>query len=108
MGAAMARTIRLMTELWAILIPLAALGAIGDAELGGAASAVVFLAFVALAQSVHVAAVCVSIVAPDSARAILDGMNAWLERHSRTLLIGLSLVFGVWLIVRSLTALGIL
>ncbi|HET7828503.1 MAG TPA: GAP family protein [Candidatus Limnocylindrales bacterium] len=103
MGAAV---IGLNPKLWAFTI--AALGAIGDAELGVAASVGVFVVFVIAAQSVHLAAIGVSVVAPERSRAMLDGMNAWLERHSRALLIGLSLVFGLWLVVRSLTAFGIL
>jgi threonine/homoserine/homoserine lactone efflux protein len=93
-------------KLWAFTI--AALGAIGDAELGVAASVAVFVVFVIAAQSVHLAAIGVSVVAPERSRAMLDGMNAWLERHSRALLIGLSLVFGLWLVLRSLGAFGIL
>ena len=103
MGAAV---IGLNPKLWAFTI--AALGAIGDAELGVAASVAVFVVFVIAAQSVHLAAIGVSVVAPERSRAMLDGMNAWLERHSRVLLIGLSLVFGLWLVVRSLGAFGIL
>ena len=103
MGAAV---IGLNPKLWAFTI--AALGAIGDAELGVAASVAVFVVFVIAAQSVHLAAIGVSVVAPERSRAMLDGMNAWLERHSRALLIGLSLVFGLWLVVRSLGAFGIL
>ena len=67
-----------------------------------------FLVFVAVAQSVHLAAIAVTILAPRRAQAILDGLNGWLERHSRTLLIGLSAVFGVWLLVLALRAFGIL
>jgi threonine/homoserine/homoserine lactone efflux protein len=102
MGAAV---IGLNPKLWAFTI--AALGAIGDADLGGAASVAVFLVFVIAAQSVHLGAIGISILAPDRSREVLDGMNAWLERRSRALLIGLSAVFGAWLIARSLAAFGI-
>jgi hypothetical protein len=93
-------------KLWAFTI--AAIGAIGDADLGGAASVGAFVAFVALAQSVHLAAIAVTMLAPGRAKVVLDGLNGWLERHSRTLLIGLSAVFGVWLLVLALRAFGIL
>ena len=102
MGAAV---IALNPKLWAFT--LAALGAIGDAELGGVGSVAAFLGFVIAAQSVHLAAIGIAIVAPDRSRTILDGMSSWLERHSRTLLIGLSVVFGAWLIAKSLAAFGI-
>ena len=47
-------------------------------------------------------------MAPARAERALGGMNAWLERHSRTVLIVFSGVFGVWLLARSLAAFGIL
>jgi threonine/homoserine/homoserine lactone efflux protein len=102
MGAAV---IGLNPKLWAFTI--AALGAIGDAGLGTSGSVAAFLVFVILAQAVHLAAIGVSIVAPDRSRVILDGLNAWFERHSRTLLVGLSVVFGTWLILKALAAFGI-
>jgi hypothetical protein len=88
---------------WAVTI-----GAIGDAELTGAGAVFVFLVFVAGAQAVHLATIGVTVVAPDQARVILDGLNGWLERHSQVLLIGLSLVFGTWLIAKAVVAFGIL
>lgn len=100
-----AGVIALNPKLWAFT--LAALGAIGDAELSGAIAVAAFLVFVLLAQSVHLVAIGVSIVAPDRARILLDSMNAWLERHGRALLIGLSVVFGAWLVARSVAAFGI-
>jgi threonine/homoserine/homoserine lactone efflux protein len=101
-----AAVIAVNPKLWAFTI--AAIGAIGDAELTGAGAVLAFLVFVAGAQAVHLATIGVTILAPDRARVILDGLNGWLERHSRTLLIGLSLVFGVWLIATAFAAFGIL
>ena len=103
MGAAV---IALNPKLWAFTI--AAIGAIGDAQLTGAGAVVAFLVFVAGAQSLHLATSGVTILAPARARTILDGLNGWLERYSRRLLIGLSAVFGAWLLVLSLRAFGIL
>jgi threonine/homoserine/homoserine lactone efflux protein len=103
MGAAV---IGLNPKLWAFTI--AALGAIGDADLDAAASIGAFLVFIVGAQLVHLVAIAVSIIAPDRARDMLDALNRWLERHSRTLLIALSVVFGAWLIGVSLAAFGIL
>ena len=67
-----------------------------------------FLVFVAGAQAVHLATIGVTDPGAGSGRVILDGLNGWLERHSRVLLIGLSLVFGTWLIAKALAAFGIL
>ena len=93
-------------KLWAFTI--AAMGAIGDAQLGGPASVGAFLVFVVVAQSVHLTAIAVTGLAPDRAKVVLDGLNGWLERHSRTLLIGLSAVFGVWLLLLALESFAIL
>jgi hypothetical protein len=102
-GAAL---IALNPKLWAFT--LGTLGAIGDAELSGAAGLAAFLVFVVIAQGFHVGAIALTVVAPARAERVLGGMNAWLERHSRTVLIGFSGVFGVWLLARSLAAFGIL
>ena len=103
MGAAV---IAVNPKLWAFTI--AAIGAIGDAQLGGPASVGAFLVFVIVAQSVHLTAIAVTALAPDRAKVVLDSLNAWLERYSRTLLIGLSVVFGVWLLLLALESFGIL
>jgi threonine/homoserine/homoserine lactone efflux protein len=103
MGAAL---IALNPKLWAFT--LGTLGAIGDAELTGAAGLAAFLVFVVIAQGFHLGAIALTVAAPDRAERVLGGMNAWLERHSRTVLIVFSGVFGVWLLARSLAAFGIL
>jgi len=103
MGAAL---IALNPKLWAFT--LGTLGAIGDAELTGAAGLAAFLVFVVIAQGFHLGAIALTAVAPARAERVLGGMNAWLERHSRTVLIVFSGVFGVWLLARSLAAFGIL
>jgi threonine/homoserine/homoserine lactone efflux protein len=103
MGAAL---IALNPKLWAFT--LGTLGAIGDAELTGAAGLAAFLVFVAIAQGFHLGSIALTVVAPARAERVLGGMNAWLERHSRTVLIAFSGVFGVWLLAKSLAAFGIL
>jgi len=103
MGAAL---IALNPKLWAFT--LGTLGAIGDAELPGAAGFAAFLVFVVIAQGFHLGAIGLTVVAPARADRALGGMSAWLERHSRTVLIAFSGVFGVWLLARSLAAFGIL
>jgi threonine/homoserine/homoserine lactone efflux protein len=102
MGAAL---ITLNPKLWAFT--LGALGAIGDAELSAPASLAAFLVFVVIAQSFHLGSIVLTVVAPARAERTLGGMNAWLERHSRIVLIVFSGVFGVWLLARSLAAFGI-
>jgi threonine/homoserine/homoserine lactone efflux protein len=93
-------------KLWAFTI--AAIGAIGDAQLDGPASIAAFLVFVIVAQSVHLTAIAVTALGPDRAKVVLDSLNVWLVRYSRTLLIGLSMVFGVWLLLLALESFGIL
>ena len=103
MGAAV---IALNPKLWAFT--LGTLGAIGDAGLTGVASLGAFLVFVVIAQGFHLGSIALTVLAPARAERVLGGMNAWLERHSRTVLIGFSAVFGVWLLLKSLAAFGIL
>jgi threonine/homoserine/homoserine lactone efflux protein len=103
LGAAL---IALNPKLWAFT--LGAIGAIGDAELSKPASLAAFLVFVVIAQAFHLGSIALTLVAPDRAQRVLGGMSAWLERHSRIVLIVFSGVFGVWLLARSLAAFGIL
>ena len=103
MGAAL---IALNPKLWAFT--LGALGAIGDAELSGPAGLAAFLVFVVIAQAFHLGSIALTVVSPARADRVLGGMNAWLERHSRVVLIVFSGVFGFWLLAKSLAVFGVL
>jgi hypothetical protein len=98
--------VALSPKLWAFT--LAGIGAIADAELSLAGGWLVFIVFVALSQAGHLAALTLTAVAPRRAEAVLGGAAAALERHSRTLMIGLSAAFGIWFLLKALVAFGIL
>src|SRR4029079_14248096 len=75
-------------KLWAFT--LAAIGAIGDAQLGAAEGWLVYVVFVVLASGIHVAALAFAVVAPTRADAALGRVVDALERNSRPVLIGVS------------------
>ena len=87
---------------------LGAIAAIGDAGLGMGGSVVAFLLFVALAESIHLAAVGFAYAAPTRAEAGLARFSALLERYNGPIMIVLGLVFGTWFLVKALTGLGII
>lgn len=92
-------------KLWAFT--LGAIGAIGDAELDAVEGWVVFASWVVAAQALHLVAWLSVAVAPRQAEPLLDGAGVMLERHSRPLVIGVSLVFGIWFLFRALAAFGV-
>jgi hypothetical protein len=87
---------------------LGAIAAIGDARLGSGGSIVAFLLFVALAESIHLAAVGFAYAAPARADAGLARFSALLGRYNGPIMIVLGLVFGTWFLAKALTGLGII
>jgi hypothetical protein len=87
---------------------LGAIAAIGDAGLGMGGSILAFLLFVALAESIHLAAVGFAYAAPARADAGLARFSVLLERYNGLIMIVLGLVFGTWFLVKALTGLGII
>jgi hypothetical protein len=90
------------------IFTLGAIAAIGDADLGRTSSILTFLAFVALAEGVHVVVLTMAFVAPTRSDAALASASDWLTRRNRTIVIVISLVFGVWFLVKALDGLGVL
>ncbi len=64
--------------------------------------------FVLLAEAVPIAVVAYAALAPESSRAVLDRVSAWLEKNNRIIVIVLGLVFGVWFLLKALQGLGVL
>ena len=87
---------------------LGAIAAIGEAGMGAAASAGTFLAFVVLAHSLQLAMLAVAFLAPNRADAMVTWFSTMLERYSRPLLAGVSLVFGAWFLLKGLDGLGVI
>jgi hypothetical protein len=92
-------------KLWAFT--LGAIGAIGDAQLGPGEGWIVFAVWVAMAQALHLLAWLSAIVSPGMAEPVLARAGRGLERYSRPIVIGISLLFGAWFILKALSAFGV-
>lgn len=103
MGAAV---VGLSPKLWAL--SLGAIGAIVDAGLDPVAAGLAFVAWVVLAQSLHLLGLLGVAVAPATVEPLLERAGGALERHSRLLLIGASLVFGLWFLAKAAATFGFL
>jgi len=75
---------------------LSAIAVIEQGELSLAGSALIYLLFVLAAQSLVLAPILVSAVAPTQAARMLDAIQGWLERNNRAVVIAASSIFGVW------------
>jgi hypothetical protein len=93
-------------KLW--VFTLGAISAIGLAGLGQGAAAVTFLAFVLLAESIHIIVIGLAFAMPARSAAMLDGIVGFLARYNRVIMIVLGAVFGTWFLVKALSGLGVL
>jgi hypothetical protein len=74
---------------------LSAIAVIEQAQLSRAGNVVTYLFFVLAAQSLVLAPILVSAVAPVQAAKLLDAIQGWLERNNRAIVIAASSIFGV-------------
>jgi len=84
---------------------LSAIAVIEQGELSHAGNVLAYLLFVLAAQSLVLAPIIVSAVAPTQAARMLDAMQGWLERNSRVIVITVLLIFGVWLLWKGIAGL---
>jgi len=77
------------------VLTLAAISTIGAADLGGLTDAGLYLLYVLVAQLLIVTPLVMYALSPAKADKPLRAAQAWLERHSTTILIVVSLIFGV-------------
>ncbi|HMF89484.1 MAG TPA: GAP family protein [Candidatus Angelobacter sp.] len=103
--AAGAGYIAINAKLW--IFTLTAIDAIEGVHLGVKSSIVVYLVFVALAQSVSLTILLLAISSSSRSAAVLDGLSGWLARNARTVSVVLSLVFGTWFLFKALNRLGV-
>jgi hypothetical protein len=96
--------VALSAKLWAFT--LGAIGAIRDAGLDPAVGWVVFIVWVLAAEALHLLALLAAVLAPARADVLLARAGGALERHSRVVMIGLGLVFGVWFLLKAIAAFG--
>ena len=75
---------------------LSAIAVIEQGELSHAGNVLAYLFFVLAAQSLVLAPVLISAVAPAQSTKLLDAIHDWLERNNRAIVIAASSIFGVW------------
>lgn len=80
---------------------LSAIAIIDEANLGKIASVLAYVLFIAAAQSLMLAPIIASAVAPAGSSKIVAAMLGWLERNSRAITIAVSLIFAVWFLSKS-------
>ena len=84
---------------------LSAIAIIDEARLGTAFSALAYLIFVIAAQSLMIAPIVSSAVAPTRSAKMVEVMLRWLERNSRLITIAVSVIVGTWFLVKGTTGL---
>lgn len=93
-------------KLWALT--LAATGAIAEAGLDTTAAAGTYLIYAIGAVALHLAILASTVLAPARAEPVIAGLAGALERYDRPLMIALSLIFGVWFLIKALDGFGLL
>jgi hypothetical protein len=84
---------------------LAAIDVIQGAALDGTAGAGLYLVFTLATQTLVLLPILVYAVAPQQSARPLRAAQAWLERNNRPIVIGVSLLFGLWFLVKGLVGL---
>jgi hypothetical protein len=87
------------------LFTLGALGIIREGNLPNAKSTLAFLIFVIGAQSLVLAPILVSTLAPKHSSHLLEISSQWMERNNRRVMIVVSAVFGTYFIHKGITEL---
>ena len=84
---------------------LSAIAVIEQGELSQAGNVLAYLFFVLAAQSLVLAPILVSAVAPAQSTKLLDAIQGWLERNNRAIVIAASSIFGVWFLWKGIAGL---
>lgn len=90
-------------KLW--VFTLSALATIAAAPLDLRASAIAYLLFIVLAESLLLLPILARLLFPKRSQALLTALSAWLTRNSGPITIGVSLVFGVFFLRSGITGL---
>lgn len=81
-------------KLW--VFTLSALATIAAAQLDQLSSAIVYLLFILLAESLLLLPIVARIIFPERSKYLLSELSAWLSKYSRPIAIVVSLVFGLF------------
>jgi hypothetical protein len=85
------------TKFWAFT--LSAIAVISEAHLSQLHSIVAFVLFILGAESLLLLTILIRIVMPERTTKSLNTMSTWLIKHTRTLLMAVSLLFGLFFLV---------
>lgn len=89
------------------IFTLGAIGAIVDAGLGRVPGILIFLLFVALGQSGHVALIALGVLSSGRS-AGANGPAEWMKRSNRVAIVVVSLALGTWFLLKALSIRGII
>lgn len=95
--------ILIAAKLW--VFTLSALSTIREAGLGQTDSAIVFLLFILLAQTLLIIPILIRLLFPTKAAASLGAFGDWLEVHNDTIVMVVSLVFGLLFLYQGVSGL---
>jgi len=84
---------------------LSAIAVIEEAQPGLSTGVLLYLLFVAATQVPALAPILAFAVAPRRTAAPLRAGQEWLQRHNRTIMIAVSLLFGVWFLFKGVSGL---
>lgn len=90
-------------KLW--VFTLSALATIAAAQLGQPSSTIAFLLFILLAQSLLLLPLLIRILLPQKSKSLLDRISDWLTKNNRSIVICVSLVFGLLFLKSGITGL---
>jgi len=90
-------------KLW--VFTLSALATIAAAQLGQPSSAIAFLFFILLAQSLLLLPILIRILLPQKSKSLLEKISNWLTKNNRSIVIFVSLVFGLLFLKSGITGL---
>lgn len=90
-------------KLW--VFTLGALSVITDAGLGQPDSSIAYLLYILLAQSLLIIPILIRLIVPAKAVNLLGTFGDWLDAHNTTIVIAVSLVFGLLFLYQGLTGL---
>jgi hypothetical protein len=87
------------------VLTLTAISIIGESELSMAADVGLYLLFMFVALVLALIPIVMYAITPQQAAKPLQALQAWLTQHNRVILIAVSLIFGVWFLVKGVTGL---
>lgn len=90
-------------KLW--VFTLSVLATIAAAQLGQPSSTIAFLLFILLAQSLLLLPILIRILIPQKSKSLLDGISNWLTKNNRSIVMIVSLVFGLLFLKSGITGL---